>query len=976
MALSMPHAWNGYSANGYAAPVDCEINITPATGNWVIVSLHWHAINADAPTATVGDWSRNMWTLLYSATTQASVKHPNSFLHTQIWACPKIVYTGWPNVSLYGAIQQFLSTDTATVYMSIFEIAGMTNGYLTVDAVAVATANNTTSFSMTLPTPAGGADCLMVAAVTTDVANATVTASGGWTFANGIYGFTPQITTSAIWMESATAQTVSYTLGAAANWAGVAVSIRVTGVGPTQTNPSWPVVDFQLGLGYNLSTPPPMITWTSIPNRLTEFGHERGIQFELGSVQSSPTDLRLRNDDGALSPRAAGAGTATANGTTSTFVCSSTDSATMTVTDYFQLTTSGGALKEFTVFQVTGISTVGGTSTVTFTRADGNGNALVSTATGDKYAGIAIDIYLPFRIVATWMGKQYPVCVGWIERWPQVWTDPHWGDSTAIGIDVIATLTSKDYTPLQGVILRSAPHSYWTLSDASGNSVAQNSSGIGTQVLTQQMSAAGAGSGSATFGASTQGFTSFGSTSSILGDPGSGWSQTGLTAADYTNHGFALVANDTTFPSITNGVTICGVYNLLDPGGASGNLWNATVRPTVFAISNATGPGFHGRTLEVQIVNGGIGYPAINKWDKVTGTLVTDTLSSGTTFTMPPAFGTWAVTFNQTTYNLYLNGALVHSGTCNLVTNFDRIDIGGTVDSYGTGGHTWNAVHAHIAIMPRMLTVGELYDIFTSMIVGQMALPSGAAAPQNLVIDRKLAIAGWKGTRIINGVGAVNAGFELTQSTVAEQIVQIADFNAGKLFADAAGQLQFRTRSNALNQTVKAILGDRPDLGEIPYVGDSGSLQIDFDPTYLYNRVQVDNGGRVTSSPYNQNVIVATTSIAVSNQSSIAKYGLRTLGKTVSFADDADTANVMNYYLAQYANPRKRVSTVLLDPAKDQTGNTFTFVLGVEVGDLVTFKRRPIGAPAITIPCVVLDIKHGVAPDVWQTTLTLAPAPV
>jgi hypothetical protein len=101
MALSMPTAWNGYTANGYNAPGDTEVITTPTSGNWLIVSLHWHTVNADAPTATVGDWSRNMWTLLYSTTTQADVKHPNSFLHTQIWACPKVVYAGWPNLGVY-----------------------------------------------------------------------------------------------------------------------------------------------------------------------------------------------------------------------------------------------------------------------------------------------------------------------------------------------------------------------------------------------------------------------------------------------------------------------------------------------------------------------------------------------------------------------------------------------------------------------------------------------------------------------------------------------------------------------------------------------------------------------------------------------------------------------------------------------------------------------------------------------------------
>jgi hypothetical protein len=977
MALTSPQAWNNYTANGFNAPFDPYINGTPTAGNWLIASLHWHSINADMPYGAVGDWARNMWTLVYTSTKQASGKHPNSFLHTQIWACPSVLYTGWPNLGVSGPVSPFLSYDTASVYLSVFEVAGMTNGFLTVDSVTVTTANATTSFSLTAPTPAGGADCLMVMAVTTDIAgSAGISRTGSGAFVNGFYGLTPPVAIDVSWLESTTSLTQTYSISAAANWVGIAVGIRVTGTVITQTNPNWPVVDFQLGLGYTLSTPHPAITWTSLPNRLTEFSTERGIQFELGSVQSNPTDLKLRNDDGALSPRTAGSGTATSNGTTSTFVCSSTDSATMNVTDFFQLKTSGNALKEFSVFQVTGISTVAGTSTVTFTRADGNGNALTSTATGDKYVGVPIDIYLPFRIIATWgsPAKQYPVCSGWIERWPQTWDDPHWGDSTAVGIDVIATLTSRDYSALQGMILRCNPHSYWTLGDASGNSVAQNYSGVGTATLTQTTSSAGAGSGSAQFGASTKGFApAGGGTTTVLGDPGSAWGQSGLTSADLTNHGYALVGNDSTFPPIGPGVTVFGVYCISDVGGPSGLLGNATTRPTVFALSNATGSGFHGRTIELQVGVGATQYqPYINKWDQSTGTLVTDTDTLHSFDNN--LYATFALTFNRTSYTLYLDGNLEHQGTCNLVPNFDRIDIGGTADSYGTGGHTVNANWAHIAIIPRILSTGELADLQNMMLYGRL-YGTGIELYQNAVIQRKLDIAGWTaGTRVLNR-STMFTGYELTQSTVAEQIVQLADFNADRLFADAAGQIQYRTRAIALTQTVRATLGDSPGSGEIPYVGDSSSLQIDFDPTYLYNRIEIVNSGVVGFGPApGADFVVAQTSFAVQNNASIAKYGLRTLGKTVSFDSDSSATAVMNYYLAQYGSPRKRVSTITMDVAKSTT--SFPFVLGIEVGDLVNFNRRPIGAPMISIPCVVLDIKHDVAPDKWQTTLILAPAPV
>lgn len=954
MALTMP---NQYFGSGNVS--DTQILSTPTTGNWHIAFVYWTAVDPSANTAMMADWSRNMWTLLYTTTTQAFVKHPTKMVYCTIWACPSVLYTGQPNLGTYGAVQQYASSDCVSMGMSLFEIQGMINGYLTVDSVVLNTATAATSFSVTLPTPAGGANCLMVTAAVNDNNALPTQVAAGWTGITSANGSNPNYGSIGGWRESTTGQVNSWTTTAAANWVGIGASIRVTGTGPTQTNPNWPVVDFQLGLGYNLSTPTPAITWTSIPNRLTEFNHERGIQFELGSVQSSPTDLKLRNDDGALSPRPAGSGTATSNGSTSTFICSSTDSATMTVTDYFQLKTSGGALKEFTVFQVTGITTVGGTSTVSFIQADGAGVALVSTATGDKYVGTAIDIYTPYRIIATWQGKQYPVSVGWIERWPQVWDNPHWGNSTAIGIDPIATLSANDYSVLQGEILRRNPQSYWPLGDSSGVSVAQNISGVGTTVLTQTTSGAGGGSGTATFGGATRSSgPGSGMFSSVFGDPGSGWAITGMVVADMATKGFALVANDTTFPPIANGVTIYGTMFCPDNNIAVG-----TVSPTIVVLSNTVGAGFHGRTIKLSVNPSS--FPVITVWDQTTGAS-TSTTGSTNQVAIIGYWTSWALTLTRTSVTAYVQGALGTSATCNLVPNFDRIDIGGEADPIASG-HSTNWTYAHVAVFPRVLTAGEISDIDSCTRQGWV---TGASA-QDQVIERKLNTINWKGPRVCT-YSSTSPALELTASTIAEHIVNVADYNAEKLWSDAAGQIQYRARSFVALQTVRAVLGDRPDLGEIPYVGDSGSLQIDYDPTYIYNRISVTNRGIITA--YNWQY--TDTVVASNNAASIAKYGQRTLGKTVSFSSDTYTTAVMNYYLAQYAFPRKRVSTVTLEPAKDQSGSTFTFCLGVEVGDFVTFKRRPIGAPPIVIPCVVLDIKHSVAPDVWETTLTLAPAPV
>ncbi len=60
-----------------------------------------------------------------------------------------------------------------------------------------------------------------------------------------------------------------------------------------------------------------------------------------------------------------------------------------------------------------------------------------------------------------------------------------------------------------------------------------------------------------------------------------------------TSDGYALVANDPTYPSLTNGVTIVGV-TYFDMTSAN-MIVGAPVAPTVMCLSNTTGSGFHGK---------------------------------------------------------------------------------------------------------------------------------------------------------------------------------------------------------------------------------------------------------------------------------------------------------------------------------------------------------------------------------------------
>lgn len=975
MAITVPNQWTSTDTTHGA-----ELLIAPTPGNWLVAVVTLKMTDGSNPQISVGDYARNMWTLVYSGLVTAAANNTGSQLQAQVWVAPAIQYPGWSLLGVYTYVVYSSANDVGSACIDVFEVAGMTGGYLTVDSVTVATASGATTLSITLPTPTGGADCLMVGVAGTDnAAGNTTVSSAGWTSLTQVSNTVPNSVNTSAWRESTASQTVSWSSTVSTNWAACAVAIRQTGVGPAQLSSNWPPVEFQLGFGQGLSTPISAVRWTTLPNRLMQFDTQRGIQYELGFVQSSPTDIALRNDDGALSPRTGGSGTAVANGSTTTLVVSNSDGATMTVGDFFQLK-SAGAFKELNVFQITSI-VVGTNTTVTFQRADGvAGGATASTATGDTYSACPIDVYLPYRILASWNGVKYPVSVGWIERWPQVWSDPHWGVVNAVGIDVIATLVAADQSMLRGEILRRSPNSYWPTDDKSGSTQAANYGSVSTALVSTTMNNGGGANGSATFANSTQRVANKANSSdpaklftTLVGDAGTAWNSTGLTVAETNaSDGFALVAtpgNDSTFPSITNGVTIVLVY-FADQAwiNAIGSAPNLTYDPTLFICRSSVGTGAAATQIKLSW-NGPTGANfqklKITVWDKnthaSTTTVLSNLLGSGANF------ATYAVTFNQTTWNAYLGtlGGWLHSGsgTCNLAATWGLLNVGGEADSTSQGFCS-PGMYAHIAVFNRMLTSGELQDIGRAVQSSQPIDPG-----TNDVIRRKLAFVNWSGAKVLNFTSYLT-GSDYPASTIAEKVANLADGEGGFLFSDAAGQLQFRGNARAAAQGIRATIGDNPGGGsEIPFVGGSGDFEVDFDPTYLYNSIVLTNTGVLNGD---QTGGANPTSVfRVKDNTSIAKYGLRTLGKTVALQNDSDASNLASSYLTTYAYPKKRVSTVKIDVFKT---SQWAFALGVEVGDVIVVNRRPIGAPPISITCVVLSVKHDVDPLVkWETTLILRP---
>jgi hypothetical protein len=956
MAITIPNQWPGTCGD-----TDAEIEANPTVGRMLLACIASRVVDGSTPTLAVGDVSRNGWMLLQDPFRSASVPHVAGQLQVEVWGCPSARYDGWPFQLIYASAMQITASDVGSVCVNVLEISG-TTGQITVDSVTPFTATAATSLGMTAPAPTGGANVLQIAAAVADSGTAATPSGTGWTALAGVTNVNPVVGLASAWREATTGGTATMTLGTSQNWAGVIVALKTTGTVLAQPNPAWPATSLQIGLGYDLSTPLSRVRWTDQTTRYLSLNSSRGVQAELGAAQAGQTTLRLRNPDGAYSPRAVAlASSANATGTTTTIKMADASATSIHVSDFFRLKTSGGAFKELNVFQVTGLSSASGTTTVTFARADGTaGGALAATASGDVYAGIAIDLFIPWRLLHTVAGITYVAASGWLRDLPLEFADAHYSTVQAQGADAIETLSAANPSLLRGEYYRRPGlYAYWPCDDASNVGYAANASGVSNAALTQTASKYGVGQMTAGFGASTQDVIPVGDTfaHSLLGDAASGWAQSGGVAADLATKGYALVGSDQNFPPISGGVTIVGVLVATDLNP----IGSATADPTVCIVRNAdpaAGVG-QGSVIKVSIDRATL-LPKVTVWDKATHatTAVTGTgvqIASGT-------WRLWALSFNQTSWAMYMGSESVSAtGSCNLVATWSGIDIGGEADQF-FHGRAFSGIHAHVAVYGRRLTRQEISNMGLAV---QQGTPLSELSSAR--VSRKLNTVGYKGTRVANTSVTYDSIEDAPNGSVVDLLSTLASWEDGAVFADSANQVQFRTNVTAYQQKPLAILGDGP--GEIPY---QPGQTYDYNPTFLYSQTSIENTSVVSTQ-------VGTSTLVAIDDVSAAKYPGKTLELATRLQRVSDAWHLGWWLLARYAYPRQRVGSVTVSAAATSDTTRWAFVCGVEVGDIVTVNRRPIGQPAISIRCKVLNVTPAfdrtTDPVKGEVTLTLAAAP-
>lgn len=147
---------------------------------------------------------------------------------------------------------------------------------------------------------------------------------------------------------------------------------------------------------------------------------------------------------------------------------------------------------------------------------------------------------------------------------------------------------------------------------------------------------------------------------------------------------------------------------------------------------------------------------------------------------------------------------------------------------------------------------------------------------------------------------------------------------AGYLFVAADGTLTFRSRTGPLNDLTDVVFSDDRDAG-IPYMNITQRSSTDL----LYTRV---TGTSETTS----NEVESTS------ESAKAEYFTRTLNLGTLFTiDDAETQNIVDYYLERFSAPELRFEIATINVAA-LSDDQIADILALELSDVVTVERLPL----------------------------------
>ena len=203
-----------------------------------------------------------------------------------------------------------------------------------------------------------------------------------------------------------------------------------------------------------------------------------------------------------------------------------------------------------------------------------------------------------------------------------------------------------------------------------------------------------------------------------------------------------------------------------------------------------------------------------------------------------------------------------------------------------------------------------------------------------------------------NIVSVVQGAWAYVSATVSASVIQPIAY--GKMRIAETGS---PSPGNLLYVSYGAVISVSQ---EIPY---EKSTTFDYDNSYLYNQV-------ATTQQNGPNTLV------IASERDIPSIGLYFDRSALTFTSDAvspyDVSDLTTWSLAKYGNPSLHLKQIVVD-AVSSPYSSFSQLLHLDIGDIVTVVRRPIGAPPIEQTCVIERIEHQIGPSAWRITFQVSP---
>jgi hypothetical protein len=544
-----------------------------------------------------------------------------------------------------------------------------------------------------------------------------------------------------------------------------------------------------------------------------------------------------------------------------------------------------------------------------------------------------VKIYRQMRIRANYAGTTYSIVNGFVERWPQAWSDSGFGSSNATMVDGLAVLGARTFSRvLEETTLADNPIAYWPLQEESGETSAVDLTGLtGAAVLTAGKYGAPPAAQLPTFGDTTS-LVDGDTCVTFRGRVSGGFRSTSVLAAPTRaitapSSGFSVVAwvrAGTSASYTDNQVIVCqfdraeasGWYLGLDNGAPGARLIAEVQTTTNFCVTNDT------VTL------------ADNGWHHV-GMVYTE-----------------ASTYSR--IDLYKDGAHVALGTSSRLQMDSIISLqnptwlGGQICP-GLEGQALLGGLAHVALYTTALATASISNYYT------VGLNAGLGEGPGARISRILSLVPWRASSTTTDLddSTFQGAIGYATSTALDLVQQVASDAQGVFYVNASGSAQWQSRRSRMAQTAATYtFGD--STGELPYT----EIAFDFDPTYVYNDAEITlNGGIV--------------SVALNTASQISYFD-RPYATTVYLQAQTQADSLASWIVNTHAQPAMRPSVIEIEPSANVA--LWPAALGLEIGTRVTVKRRAKGSTnTISIPCYVEGVEHAVDTSSWRTRFTLSP---